>query len=88
MSDVLEVGERVSVRGGLPRDMGIPIAEVVSVGPVNVKVRLFFDGSTHAVLPELLRSCDRREAFTFPDWYAVQERLDLGLVPLTEGGEG
>lgn len=40
---------RVSVRGGIPRSYGRPIAQVLSVGPVCTKVRLLCDHTVRSV---------------------------------------
>ena len=50
----LEVGARVSVRGGVPATLGCPIAQVLAVGPVNAKVRLYYDGAEYRVPHNLL----------------------------------
>ena len=51
----ITVGDRVSVRGSIPKAYGRPIAEVVSLGPVCARVRLFADGSEWRIPYEDLR---------------------------------
>lgn len=51
----ITVGDRVSVRGSIPKAYGRPIAEVVSLGPVCARVRLFADGSEWRIPYEELR---------------------------------
>lgn len=51
----IAVGDRVSVRGSIPAAYGRPVAEVVTLGPVCAKVRLFLDGSEWRIPYEELR---------------------------------
>ena len=72
----VEGGARVAVLDGLPARYGpAPLADVVSVGPVNVRVRLLGEGTEHRVP---LDAVERRR--TLADVEAQAER-PLVVIP-------
>lgn len=54
------VGERVAVVCGLPAGAGRPLAHVVGVGPVNVRVRMCADGTERSVHHRCIDRMDLR----------------------------
>ncbi len=71
----IQPGDRVSVRGSLPTSYGRPVAEVLSLGPVCAKVRLFLDGSEWRIPhEELALTAGQRALDENP---ALRELLEL-----------